>query len=77
MAFQMFNHIFGQQLPKTGMMTMRIFLAFFMFTYFVITNGYKGGLISILTAPLVPKPIDTVDEIIQESHIGVCNFSTV
>ena len=36
---------------------LRIFLALYVYGFYVITTAYKGGLLSCLTIPVVPSPI--------------------
>eukprot|EP00094_Tigriopus_californicus_P002817 TCALIF_02716-PA protein Name:"Protein of unknown function" AED:0.41 eAED:0.41 QI:0/0.25/0/0.4/0.75/0.8/5/0/387 len=44
----------------------RLFLAIFLLCFFVLTIGYRGGLVANLSIPFVPRPIDTVKEVIAD-----------
>ena len=37
---------------------------------FVLCQSYSGTLISILTVPTVPVPIDSVEELVGQNKIG-------
>lgn len=76
--------VFDQSMPETQNMKsfiMRLFFTFFMFTYFNLSKGYSGALISFLTAPLLSQPINSIEEIIEASFEKYfekkCPFSLV
>ena len=46
----------------------RVFALPFLFATFTLVAGYKGALISFLTAPLVQSPLDTLQEVVDSPH---------
>ena len=41
----------------------------FILATFVLTSGYRGSLISFLTAPHRPEPLDTLQDVVESPHV--------
>ena len=48
----------------------RMFTASLIIGIFVLSTAYSSNLISILTVPSIPIPINSVDEMVEQSEIG-------
>ena len=43
----------------------RIFVFFYIFSAFVLTQGYKASMMSALTIPIVPKPLGECNRVLR------------
>ena len=42
-----------------------MFVFLFLMCFFVLTTGYRGSLISFLTAPAIAEPLDTIKDVVE------------
>ena len=62
----MFGTVLEQTQMRMGRLrssSTRIMVGLWVFSIFIITVGYRGGLMSVLTVPLQPNTIDTISEL--------------
>ena len=45
----------------------RVFVFFYIFSAFILTQGYKASMMSALTIPIVPKPLGGCDHFWHKS----------
>ena len=64
--------IFGQtkdpKLFRSG--SFRYLTGLFLLVCFILTKGYGGALISFLTIPLIPPPLNTMEDVALVSTVG-------
>jgi hypothetical protein len=59
------GHLFGlQQTQEIRSMANRIFLVWWLFGALILSTGYRSGLISFMTFPFTPPPIDTIQQLV-------------
>ena len=51
---------------------MRLFIGSLLLMIYVVTLSYKGSVLSILTVPFFPKPMDTIEEIANQVIFKKC-----
>ena len=51
---------------------MRLFFGLLLLMVYVVTLSYKGSVLSILTVPFFPKPMDTIEEIANQVIFKKC-----
>ena len=52
--------------------SMQLFFGLLLLMVYVVTLSYKGSVLSILTVPFVPKPMDTIEEIANQVIFKKC-----
>ncbi|EFX70686.1 hypothetical protein DAPPUDRAFT_256761 [Daphnia pulex] len=59
------GHLFGlQQAQEIRSMANRIFLVWWLFGALILSTGYRSGLISFMTFPFTPAPINTIEQLV-------------
>ncbi len=59
------GHLFGlQQTQEIRSMANRIFLVWWLFGALILSTGYRSGLISFMTFPFTPPPINTIEQLV-------------
>lgn len=59
------GHLFGlQQTQEIRSMANRLFLVWWLFGALILSTGYRSGLISFMTFPFTPPPIDTIQQLV-------------
>ena len=51
---------------------MRLFIGHLLLMVYVVTLSYKGSVLSILTVPFFPKPMNTIEEIANQVMLKKC-----
>ena len=51
---------------------MRLFIGSLLLMVYVVTLSYKGSVLSILTVPFFPKPMNTIEEIANQVMLKKC-----
>lgn len=60
------GHLLGlQQAQEIRLMANRLFLIWWLFGAFILSAGYRSGLISFMTFPYTPPPIDTIRQLVD------------
>lgn len=59
------GHLFGlQQTHEIRSTANRLFLVWWLFGALILSTGYRSGLISFMTFPFTPPPIDTIQQLV-------------